>query len=458
MSERRSPDARTGAAAVLARCDELATHSSLPGGQIERVYLSPEHAAVNAIAAAWMREAGMDTWQDAAGNQCGRLEGATPGLPALLLGSHLDTVPSAGRYDGILGVLTAIAVVERIRDSGLALPFALEVVAFGDEEGTRFGTALLGSRALAGTWLDAWWELADAHGTTLHDAFRSFGLDPAAIGSAARTSDDFVGYLETHIEQGPVLEEHDMPLGIVSSIAGARRFHITITGKAGHSGTPWPHRRDALAGASEAIVAIERIARAADLIATVGHLEVFPDAVNVIAGRAEFSLDLRGRFDADRDTTWQQIEALLEEICAVRGLHVAVEQTHAAPAAHCSDRLRGVIAAGIRAGAAEDEHEPLELLSMAGHDAMAVAHLTEIGMLFVRCAGGVSHHPDESVTEADVARALDAFEAAVLGLAGHIGGVAEGIAAAGTAAPTTAAAAAATAAAGVDSSGPGLPA
>lgn len=412
----RDGSARTGAAAVLARCDELAGHSSLAGGLIERVYLSPEHKAVNALAAGWMREAGMTTWQDAAGNQCGRLEGSTPGLPALLLGSHLDTVPSAGRYDGILGVLTAIAVVDRIAASGRSLPFALEVVAFGDEEGTRFGTALLGSRALAGTWLDAWWQLTDEAGTSLHDAFVAFGLDPAAVGRAARSSNDFVGYLEAHIEQGPVLEEQNRPLGIVSSIAGARRFQITITGKAGHSGTPWAHRRDALAGASEAIVAIERLARGADLIATIGHLEVHPDAVNVIAGRAEFSLDLRGRFDADRDAAWQRIEILLDEICAARGLYVAVEPTHSAPAAHCSDRLRGVIAAGIRAGGAS-AGEPLELLSMAGHDAMAVGHLTEIGMLFVRCAGGVSHHPDESVTEADVAAALDAFEAAVLALA-----------------------------------------
>jgi len=420
FAERGDLTTRTSAAAVLARCDELATHSDLPDGLIQRVYLSPEHAAVNALTAGWMRQAGLTTWQDAAGNQCGRLEGATPGLPALLLGSHLDTVPSAGRYDGILGVLTAIAVIDRVRASGHSLPFALEVVAFGDEEGTRFGTALLGSRALAGTWHDAWWDLADEQGTSLHDAFLAFGLDPASIGQAARTSNDFIGYLETHIEQGPVLEEQDRPLGIVSSIAGARRFQITITGKAGHSGTPWIHRRDALAGASEAIVAIERLARAADLIATVGHLEVFPDAVNVIAGRAEFSLDLRGRFDADRDRAWQQVEAVLAEICDTRGLHVSVEQTHSAPAAHCSDRMRAAIATGIRTagtGAADADREPLELLSMAGHDAMAVGHLTEIGMLFVRCAGGVSHHPDESVTEPDVAAALDAFEAAVLALA-----------------------------------------
>jgi allantoate deiminase len=413
---------RTSAAVVLQRCDELAGHTSLPDGLVERVYLSPEHAAVNALAAGWMREAGLSTWQDAAGNQCGRLEGSSPGLPALLLGSHLDTVPSAGRYDGILGVLTAIAVVDRIRASGRSLPFALEVVAFGDEEGTRFGTALLGSRALAGTWLDAWWELTDHHGVTLREAFVEFGLDPAAVSRASRDSNDFVGYLEAHIEQGPVLEERELPLGVVSSIAGARRFQVTITGKAGHSGTPWTHRRDALAGASEAIVAIERLARDADLIATIGHVDVFPDAVNVIAGRAEFSLDLRGRFDDARDAVWQQIENLLEDICAARGLHVAVEQTHSAPAAHCSGRLRGVVAAGIRVADTDAGRtaagDPIELLSMAGHDAMAVAHLTEIGMLFVRCAGGVSHHPDESVSEADVAVALDAFEAAVLALAG----------------------------------------
>jgi allantoate deiminase len=176
----------TTAAAVLERCELLATHSSLPGGLIQRVNLSTEHAAVNALAATWMQEAGMTTWQDAAGNQCGRLEGAEPGLPALLLGSHLDTVPSAGKYDGILGVLTAIAVVHRIRSSGRVLPFALEVVAFADEEGTRFGRALIGSRAFAGTFDPAWWDLHDENGVSLRQAFLDFGLDPAKVGDAAR--------------------------------------------------------------------------------------------------------------------------------------------------------------------------------------------------------------------------------------------------------------------------------
>jgi allantoate deiminase len=404
----------TTAQAILERCDELAAYSSMEDGLIQRVYLSSQHAAVNALAGRWMAEAGMTTWQDAAGNQCGRLEGATPGLPALLLGSHLDTVPSAGRYDGILGVLSAIAVVDRIRSSGRTLPFALEVVAFGDEEGTRFGRALLGSRALAGTWLDEWWQLEDEDGVSLRDAYVHFGLDPDAVGEAARTRGDFVGYLETHIEQGPYLEDENKALGVVSSIAGARRFLLTITGQAGHSGTPYERRRDALAGAAEAITAIERIARSAQLIATVGHLEVFPDAVNVIPGKVEFSLDLRGEYDTERDRVWLQIEEAILELCQRRRLRLTSIQTHSAKAAVCARRLRDAIADGIRS---TGDRRPMSLFSRAGHDAMAIAEIADIGMMFVRCKGGVSHNPDEHVTEADVAKALDAFEATVLSLA-----------------------------------------
>jgi len=402
---------RHDATAIMARCDELAAYSSRADG-IERVYLSPEHARVNALAAGWMREVGMETWQDPAGNLCGRLEGRVPGLPALLLASHLDTVPDAGRYDGILGVLSAIAVVGRLNAG--ELPFAVEVVAFGDEEGTRFGTTLLGSRALAGQWKPEWTELTDQTGETLWDAAIGFGLDPSRIGDAARDPATLVGYLEAHIEQGPRLEDAGRALGVVTSIAAARRLSISLVGEARHCATPWPLRHDALLGASEAIVAIERIARGNGSPATVGHIRVEPDAVNVIPGFAEFSLDLRDESADGRDATWALILVELERIADARGLTLDVTETHSAPAVHCAADLRGDIRAGIVATG--DEH-PLELFSIAGHDAMAVAAITDVAMLFVRCGGGISHHADESVLLEDVALAVDALHSAVLSTA-----------------------------------------
>ena len=400
---------------VLDRCDALAAVSSSPTG-IERVYLSPEHARVNAMAGGWMQQAGMTTWQDAAGNQRGRYEGTEPGLPALLLGSHLDTVPDAGRYDGILGVLLGISVVARLEASGTRLPFAIEVLAFGDEEGTRFGTALLGSRAVAGTWSPEWWDLADASGTTLRDAFVAFGLDPDRVGDAAYEPADVIGYLETHIEQGPYLEEADRALAVVSSIAGARRFELTLTGVAGHAGgVPFHRRHDALAGASEIVLAVERLAREADCIATVGRLQAFPGGVNVIPGLVEFSLDLRAEHDDRRDEVWAAIEAAAARTCAERGLVFAAHETHSAPAVVASVALADAVRTGI---VATGDADPMTLFSKAGHDAMAIDALTDWAMLFVRCGnGGISHHPDETVTAADVAVALDAFEAAVRELA-----------------------------------------
>lgn len=396
---------------ILERCDDLAGLSAQPE-RLERVHLSPEHAAANALVEQWMTEAGLTTWQDAAGNMCGRLEGAEPDLPALLLGSHIDTVPDAGRYDGMLGVLTAIAVANRLRDR--VLPFALEVVAFSDEEGTRFGSALLGSRALAGTWDDDWWNLEDERGITLAEAFVDFGLDPARLPGAFRRPETLIGYLEVHIEQGPLLEDADRRLGVVTSIAGARRFELTMTGKAGHAGTPFDRRRDALVGASELVIEVERLAKQLDVVATVGKLEAFPGGVNVIPGLVEFSLDLRAESDELRDEAFRQINDAAHAIAARRDLHFHADEIYRADAVVCDPELRTAIEAGIRATG--DEH-PMALWSRAGHDGMAVVAVTPIAMLFLRCKGGVSHHPDESVTQADVAAALDAFEAAVLAIA-----------------------------------------
>jgi allantoate deiminase len=404
---------KTEAELIMERCEQLATISSQPD-RLERVHLSPEHRAANDLVAEWMREAGLSTWQDPAGNQCGRLEGAEPGLPALLIGSHIDTVPDAGRYDGMLGVLLAIQVATRIRESGIRLPFALEVVAFSDEEGTRFGMALLGSRALAGTWDDAWWSLHDKDGITLAEAFQDFGLDPARLPGAFRRPENYVGYLETHIEQGPILDDADRRLAVVTSIAGARRYSIEVTGKAGHAGgTPYDRRRDALVGASELVVEIERISKRRGVIGTVGKLQAFPGGVNVIPGRVELSLDLRAEFDDERDAALAEIWATAEELCARRGLTLATTEIYRADAVPCDPRLMQAVGAGIRA---TGDDEPLAFWSRAGHDGMAVVALTPIAMLFLRCRGGVSHHPDEHVRTSDVAAALDAFEAAVLAL------------------------------------------
>lgn len=410
-----SPRTLEAAARIMARCEQLAAVSAMAGG-IERTYLTPEHAVHNALAAGWMAEAGLATWQDAAGNQCGRLEGSAPGLPALLLASHLDTVPDAGKYDGILGVLIAIETAARLRERAGELPFAIETVAFGDEEGTRFGATLLGSRALAGTWNPEWFGIQDAHGTTLEEAFRGFGLDPERIGEAARRPEDLAGYLEVHIEQGPYLEEAGRALAAVTSIAGARRFQLTVTGEARHAGgTPYERRRDALIGASRAVLDIEAIARAEGAIATVGQFEAFPGAVNVVPGRAEFSLDLRARSDGLRDRVWDLILEAMQAFCSERKLGLAVREIHSAPTVPCTPRLMEAVRAGIRT---TGDAEPMELFSKAGHDAMAVAAVTDMAMLFVRCEDGISHAPAEKVTVEDVAVALDAFEAAVLAAAG----------------------------------------
>jgi allantoate deiminase len=416
----------TTAREVLDRCAELDRFTATPP-QLERVYLSREHASVNAVTGRWMEQAGLHTWQDAAGNQCGRREGPEPAMPALLVGSHLDTVPDAGSYDGMLGVIMAIAVTERLVTTGRDrdLPFALEVIGFSDEEGTRFGKALLGSQSVAGVWDEEWWDLRDRDGVTLHQAFREFGLDPRRVGDAARRPADLVGYLEAHIEQGPWLEAEDRSLGYVTSIAGARRFRLAVIGEARHAGgTPYARRRDALVGASEAITLIERLARATGdsmggggCIATVGRIEVQPGAVNVIPGRADFSLDLRATTDPERDEMWELMRKEIEELCVVRGLRLEVRETHEAPAVQCAGWLQEAVQAGIRSTGDDD---PVALWSPAGHDAMAIGTITDVGMLFLRCHDGISHHPEEDVRELDVAAGLDALEAAVLAVAARV--------------------------------------
>lgn len=398
-------DSNTLAQKVMSWCDQLAAISANKDG-ISRFYLTPEHQRCNVQVAEWMKMAGMTSWSDAAGNLWGRYPSAAENAKVLLLGSHLDSIPNAGRYDGILGVLVAIAAVEQLHAQNIHLPFAIEIVGFGDEEGTRFGSTLLGSRAVAGTWSSDWLGLKDRAGVTLAEAFESFGLSPKNIGDAARKPDELLAYLEVHIEQGPVLEEAGLTLGIVTSIAGARRFTIDVTGYAGHAGTvPMHMRKDALVGAALGVELIERVAREHGVVATVGQLECWPGAVNVIPGRARFSLDIRSGDDDLRDQTFTQIHQAFAELCKARELACTWTEIHNAPAVLCADWIQDVQAEVLHSMGLE----PKRLMSGAGHDAMAMAVIADVAMLFVRCKGGVSHHPDESVMLDDVALTIEAL-------------------------------------------------
>ena len=390
---------------VMNWCDQLASISSNPEN-ISRFYLTPEHKRCNALVADWMQDAGMETWEDAAGNLCGRYEASDTCAKTLLIASHLDSIPNAGAYDGILGVLVAIAAVKKLNDTNTALPYAIEIIGFGDEEGTRFGSTLLGSRAVAGTWNPAWWELKDRAGISLHQAFIDFGLQPDDIKTAALHADDILAYLEVHIEQGPVLEDQQLALGIVTSIAGARRFSIDITGYAGHAGTvPMDMRKDALVGAALGIAQIENIAKEYNVVATVGKISCGPGAVNVIPGHASFTIDIRSGDDQLRDQAFAKIQRELDAICVARELSASWQEIHNAPAVVCADWIQEIQASVL----CDMGVKPYKLMSGAGHDAMAMADICDVAMYFVRCKGGVSHHPDESVTVEDVALSIEAL-------------------------------------------------
>ena len=352
-----------------------------------------------------MTEAGMIVQRDNVGNLRGRYEGAAPNSPTLILGSHLDSVRNAGKYDGPLGVMVAIAAVQRLDDKKLRLPFAIEVVGFADEEGLRFASTYLGSRAFAGTFEPADLERTDASGVTLAEAIRAFGGDPARVGEDRWSGSKLLGYCEVHIEQGPALEARGLPVGVVSAITGQNRYALTFAGVAGHAGTvPMEQRHDALAAAAEFVLEVEREARGRPgLVATVGQLQVQPGAVNVIPGQADLSLDVRHADNATRAAAAEQILEHANAIANRRKLAVAVELISENVSVPCSPRLVSLLSQAV-AGLG---HEVVELPSGAGHDGVAMSPITDITMLFVRCKGGVSHNPVESVTAEDVGVAMD---------------------------------------------------
>ncbi|WP_380779907.1 Zn-dependent hydrolase [Sphingomonas sp. R86520] len=437
-----------GGARAVARCDELgvAPYSDLPDS-LYRGYLTPAHRTAIDRLGAWMVEAGMQVRIDPAANLIGRYEGLVPDAPALVIGSHIDSVRDGGKYDGPLGVMLGIEAVAALQ--GRRLPFAIEVIAFGDEEGSRFPAAMLTSRAVAGTLDAAALDMVDAQGISVADALAEIGLDVGDYLTAARKPGTTLAYLEAHIEQGPLLEAEGLAVGTVTGIAAQLRYEITVTGTAGHAGTTsMPLRRDALAGAAKMILAVETIARAAasDLVATVGRIEASPGAANVIPGSVTFTLDVRSGDAARRDEAAEEIFEAIRAIAgneaspstlfsreggspgvpaipfvtpgpppsrgngsfagdggvASRNLDLTTILIHDLPASPCDPALMDLMDAATAAAG----HPVRRLVSGAGHDAMVMAALCPTAMLFIRCRGGISHNPTEHVDPADADIAL----------------------------------------------------
>jgi len=389
---------------VMRRCAELARITDEPG-QLTRTFASPAMRRANKLVGAWMRAAGMTTRVDAIGNLIGHYAGQKPGAKILLLGSHLDTVRNAGKFDGPLGVVLAIVCVGNLHRQKVRLPFAIEVVGFADEEGVRYQTAYLGSKVLAGCFNERDLKRKDANGITMADAIKRFGGDPAKLKSARLNPQNLLGYVEVHIEQGPVLEQKNLAVGVVTAIAGQSRFNLTFIGCAGHAGTvPMALRRDALCAAAEFILAAEKLARQSKgLVATVGRVHAEPGASNVIPGAVSLTLDVRHQKDSIRRASCAVLWKLARRIAGARQMKVEWQPVQQSASVPCSPQL----SQRLKRAAQRHQREVATLPSGAGHDAAVTARITPTAMLFVRCKGGVSHHPAEWVKLADVHAAIE---------------------------------------------------
>ena len=388
------------AARIIARCWEIAACTEIPG-EITRLFLMPSMHAVHDLLSGWMEAAGMRVSIDAIGNLRGLYPGLDPASPRLLIGSHLDTVPNAGAFDGILGVVLGLAVVEELK--GQRLPFAIEVIGFSEEEGVRFSKPFLGSLAFVGR-LDAETLVrTDKDGITVQKAIEDYGLDPMQIPSAALSQDTFA-YLEFHIEQGPVLESENSALGVVETLVGQTRMQLIFTGQANHAGTTPMHlRHDAISAAAEWIVAVEAYATSTNgLVATIGKVEASPGAGNVIAGQVTASLDVRHADDTIRNAAVAQITHLAEMAAHKRGVRLAQKTQLEQPAVPLDPQLTTM----LQMAAAKAGFPGRRMTSGAGHDAMVLAPVVPSTMLFLRSPGGLSHHPDEAMLPQDVEAAL----------------------------------------------------
>jgi allantoate deiminase len=401
----------------IARCDILGVAPFSEDDQfLNRPYLTESHRNALERVESWMTAAGMGVRLDPIGNLVGRYEALEPGAPTLLIGSHIDTVRDGGRYDGALGVMLGIECVEAFHRQGRRLPFAIEVIAFGDEEGSRFPASMMCSAALYRGVDPASLALTDENGVSVAEALARFGLDAAAVAQAKRAPGEILAYIEAHIEQGPVLEAENLPIGIVTGIASQLRLKARFTGEAGHAGTtPMRLRRDAVAAAAAGILAVERVCTNGQphLVGTVGRIITSTTAFNVIAGEAEIGIDLRAGSRAVRDAAAREIREQFEVIARARGVKLDFTVVQDLADCPCDPHLTGLMDKAVEAVGVK----PYRLMSGAGHDAMAVVGLAPVAMLFVRCERGVSHNSAEKVAADDVAIAARALVAFVENLA-----------------------------------------
>jgi allantoate deiminase len=392
------------AASLAGRIDKLALVSD-ERGATTRTFLSPAMRRANALVGQWMMGAGLTVSEDQVGNLVGAKAGSGAARKTLILGSHLDTVRDAGRFDGVLGVLLPITALEVLRSRGTQLPFPVEVLGFSEEEGVRFSSAYLGSKGYTGRLRAPDLRLKDTKGVSVGQALAEHNGRLFSPPPAAHARGDLVGYVETHIEQGPVLEDLGVAVGVVSAIAGQTRAKVHFGGKAGHAGTtPMALRRDALTAAAEFVLAVEDLASGRPpLVATVGRISAHPGAPNVIAGAVELSLDVRHPVDARRAAAYKALCAAGARIARRRGVTFAAEVTQDNGAVQCSGELTALLAASVDAV----QGRSVSLASGAGHDAVILSTATPVAMLFVRCRDGLSHHPDEFVSQGDLTVALE---------------------------------------------------
>ena len=397
------------------RLYELAEIGRSEGGGVTRLSFTEEERAAKDLVASYMREAGLEVREDVAGNLIGRREGSDPEVPVVLAGSHVDSVPNGGDFDGPLGVLAAVEALQVMEERDLSTQRPIEVVAFTDEEGARFGFGMIGSRATAGTLTPEDLDREDENGVSIAQAMRDCSLDPERIGEAARPEGSIHAYVELHIEQGKILENEALPVGAVTGIAGPVWLRLILEGEAGHAGTtPMGLRRDALSAAAAIIGKVEReAARTGTTVGTVGQLELKPGGINIIPGHVSFSLDLR---DIDQDVR-NEVEVRISDeaarLCEERGIVLETQTLQRLPPVLCSDLVREATKEACDALA----FEPFELASGAGHDAMHLADLCPIGMVFVRSKDGLSHNPDEYSSREDCAAGAEVLYRTLLKLA-----------------------------------------